>query len=79
MNILNLARRLGIEVDELLASWRTGSLLIVRGQAREDGVGLLSNAVRLVDRPGLVGGVVLAVKVLEGRKEASRYASNRVQ
>lgn len=70
MDVLNLARCLGVEIDELLTSWRACSLLVVRSQARKKGVGSLSDAIRLVDRSSLVGSMVFLVHALEGVEES---------
>jgi len=71
VDVQNLLLGLGVEVDKLLASWGTSSLLVVGSQAREEGAGLLGNTVGLVDRLGLVGGMVLLIKVVESGKEAA--------
>ena len=70
MDILNLSGSLCVEVDELLASWSIGSLLVVRGQSSKEGVGSSSDAIGVVDRLGLVGSMVLLVEAGEGVDEA---------
>jgi hypothetical protein len=70
MDILDLAGSLSIEVGELLSGWCPGSLLIVGGKSREEGVGLLSDTVGLVNGASFVGGVVLVVKTLNGGDKA---------
>jgi hypothetical protein len=70
VDVLDLLAALGVEVDELLASWGTSCLLEVGVQAGQDIVGLLSYTVGLVDRLGLIGGMVLLVEAGEGRQEA---------
>ena len=70
MDILDLLGTLGIEVDELLASWGTCSLLEVGRQTSQKTVGLLCNSIGLIDRLGLIGGMVLLVEASEGRQEA---------
>lgn len=70
MDVDNLARRLGIEVNELLASRGAGSLLVVGSQTGKQRVCAGSDTVALVNSLGLVGGVVLLVQVLEGGEEA---------
>jgi hypothetical protein len=73
MNVLDLARSLSIEVDQLLASGGTSSLLIVWSQAWEKGVGLLCYTVWLINRLGLVGSFVFLVDALQGVEEARGY------
>jgi len=70
MDILDLARGLGVEVDELLSGWRASGLLVVGGKSREERVGLLSDTIGLVNGAGLVSGVVFVVKALNGRDKA---------
>lgn len=36
MNILNLLRRFGIEINEFLTGWCAGSLFVVRGETTPD-------------------------------------------
>jgi len=59
VDILNLSGGLSVEVDKLLASWGTSSLLVVGGQSSKEGVGSSTNAIGIIDGLGLVGGVVL--------------------
>jgi hypothetical protein len=54
MDILDLTRCLGIEVDNLLASRGAGGLLVKRVQPGKYRVGPLRNAVRLIHRLGLL-------------------------
>lgn len=62
------------KVNQLLASGGAGSLLKIRTQAGEDtvgeGGGTLSDAVVLIGGLGAVGGVVLAVELVELIEEA---------
>lgn len=72
MNILNLSGGLCIEVDKLLTSWGTSGLFVIRSQTREEGVGLLSDTVRLINTLSLFGGMILAVEVVQGCEETAR-------
>lgn len=49
MNVLDLARGLSVEVDELLSSGCTGRLFVVGSQPRQKRVGLLCDAIGLVN------------------------------
>jgi len=71
MDILNLLRGLGVEVDELLASWSTGSLLVVGSQAGKKSIGTSSDAIAVVNRSGLVRSVVFLVDTVKGLEEAA--------
>lgn len=70
MDVLDLLAALGVEVDELLASWSSGGLFEVGSQASEEIVGLLGDTIGLINRLGLVGGMVLLIEVGEGGQEA---------
>jgi len=74
MDVLDLAGRLSVEVDELLTSWSTSSLLVVRVKAGPDAgcdvAGFFGDLVALVYGFGLVGCVVLAIEVLESLEES---------
>ena len=72
MNILNLARGLCIKVDNLLTGWGSSSLFVIRGQTGKERVGLLGNAVGLINTLSLFSGMVLAVEVIQGGEEAAR-------
>merc|ERR1711977_274077 len=56
--------------DDLLASWSSGGLFEVGSQASEEIVGLLGDTIGLINRLGLVGGMVLLIEVGEGGQEA---------
>lgn len=70
MNILDLSGRLSIEVDELLASRGICGLLVVGGQSSKEGVGSSSYAIGVVDRSGLVGGMVFRVDAVQSLDKA---------
>lgn len=70
MDVLDLLATLRVEVDELLAGWGTSCLLEVGCQASEEAVGLGGDTIGLVDRLGLIGGMVLLVEAGEGGQEA---------
>lgn len=59
VDVCDLLGGLGIEVDQLLASRGTSSLLVVRGQSSQESIGSGSDAIGVVNRLGLVGGMVL--------------------
>jgi hypothetical protein len=61
VDILDLAGGLSVEVNELLASWGLGGLLVVRGQSGKEGVNSGSDAIGVVDGFGLVSSVVLRI------------------
>lgn len=74
MNILDLSGRLGIEVDELLASWGICGFLVVGGQSSKEGVGPSSHSIGVVDRSSLVGGMVFRVDVGQSLNKAVGYS-----
>jgi hypothetical protein len=65
MDILDLTRSLGVEINELLSSWRTSGLFVVGSQSREKRVGLLGDAIGLIDGASFVGGVVFIIQTLD--------------
>lgn len=72
VNVLDLARALSVELDNLTASVGGASLLKVRVEASEEVVGAVGEAVALVSGASTVGSVVLLVQVLDGAQEAGR-------
>lgn len=71
------------KVNQLLASAGVGSLLKVRAQAGEDGVGeggrALGDAVALIGSLGAVGGMVLAIELVQLVEEFRGHAVLMVQ
>lgn len=74
VDVLDLARALGVEVDNLASGVGGGGLLKVRVETGEEVVGAVGDAVALVGGLGAVGGMVLLVEVLNGGQEARRNA-----
>lgn len=72
VDILNLTRGLGVEVDKLLTGWSTSSLFIIGSQTGKNRVCLLSDTIRLINTLGLLGSMVLAIEVVQGGEEAAR-------
>lgn len=54
-----------------MSSRCTGGLFVVGSQPREERVGPLGDTIRLVNRAGLIGGVVFLIQVLDSRDKAS--------
>ncbi len=54
-----------------MPSWGACGLFVVGSQSREERAGLLGNTIRLVNRAGLVGGVVFLIQALDSRDKAS--------
>ena len=69
MDIGHLVGGLGVEVDKLLSRWSGSSLVVVRRKGVEDALNTSGDAVRLIGGLGLLGSLVLGVKVVEGLKE----------
>lgn len=69
MNVGHVVGSLSVEVDELLAVWSGGSLVVVRGESVEDTGQAGSDAVGLVGGLGLLSRLVLGVEVLESLEE----------
>jgi len=73
MDILDLLGGLSVKVDKLLASWGLSSLLVVRGQSGKERVNTGSDAIAVVNGLGLVGSMVLGIKLVESLEEAVAY------
>lgn len=69
MDVGHLVGGLGVEVDELLSGWGGRGLVVVGSKSVEDALNTSSDPVRLVGSLGLLGGLVLRVKVVKGLEE----------
>lgn len=79
VNVLHLARAVGVKLGNLLARGVVAGLFKVGADAGEEAVGALRDAVAGVGGLGAVGRVVLLVDVLDGAEEAVGHVVLGVQ
>jgi len=71
VDVLDLTCGLGVEVDEFLTAWSSGSLLVIGVQTSEERVNSGSDAVRLINSLGLVSGGVFLIQAIKSGQESA--------